>query len=178
MPVEEILTRLDRVRARGTDKWTARCPAHADRSPSLSLRLAEDGRILAHCFAGCSIYAICEALGITIVDLFPDESTGRRRGKRKTIEPKPWRYDWRQTATDFQFHADMLWLRAQSVLDVAKRLNTAEWDDVDFDVAVQAVSRGYADRQRADFVDKLAFHLCTQGLKKEAEQDAFRRGAA
>lgn len=41
---------------------TARCPAHDDRSPSLSLRDGEDGRLLVHCFAGCSYEAVHEAL--------------------------------------------------------------------------------------------------------------------
>ena len=29
------------------------CPVHEDRNPSLSLRDGDDGRLLAHCFAGC-----------------------------------------------------------------------------------------------------------------------------
>ena len=33
--------------------WSARCPAHDDRTPSLSLRDTGDGRVLVHCHAGC-----------------------------------------------------------------------------------------------------------------------------
>jgi putative DNA primase/helicase len=33
--------------------WSARCPAHDDRSPSLSLRDTPDGRVLVYCHAGC-----------------------------------------------------------------------------------------------------------------------------
>ena len=33
--------------------WTARCPAHDDRTPSLSIRDADNGRVLVHCHAGC-----------------------------------------------------------------------------------------------------------------------------
>ena len=33
--------------------WTARCPAHDDRIPSLSLRDADDGKVLVRCHAGC-----------------------------------------------------------------------------------------------------------------------------
>jgi putative DNA primase/helicase len=33
--------------------WSARCPAHDDRTPSLSLRDTPDGRVLAYCHAGC-----------------------------------------------------------------------------------------------------------------------------
>jgi len=32
--------------------WMARCPAHNDREPSLSIRQAEDGTVPARCHAG------------------------------------------------------------------------------------------------------------------------------
>ena len=38
------------------------CPAHEDRSPSLSWRLAPDGRALLFCHAGCTFAAILEAV--------------------------------------------------------------------------------------------------------------------
>ncbi len=59
--INELLGMLDKVRAHGSGKLSACCPAHADRSPSLSLRVAEDGRLLVHCFAGCSIEEVCAA---------------------------------------------------------------------------------------------------------------------
>ena len=40
---------------------TCRCPAHLDRTPSLSVRLG-DRAILFHCFAGCSSRAVVSAL--------------------------------------------------------------------------------------------------------------------
>jgi putative DNA primase/helicase len=42
--------------------WIARCPAHEDRNPSLSLKDGEDGRILVHCHAGCEQTAVIGAL--------------------------------------------------------------------------------------------------------------------
>ena len=33
--------------------WMARCPAHEDRKPSLSIKDADDGKVLVHCPAGC-----------------------------------------------------------------------------------------------------------------------------
>jgi putative DNA primase/helicase len=33
--------------------WTARCPAHDDRTPSLSIRDADHGKVLIRCHAGC-----------------------------------------------------------------------------------------------------------------------------
>lgn len=39
----------------GAGRWKARCPAHADCSPSLSIRAWSDGHVLLHCFAGCAL---------------------------------------------------------------------------------------------------------------------------
>ena len=59
MNVAEIAGALGgRKAARG---WTARCPAHEDNSPSLSL-IERDGRLLVHCHAGCSQQAVITAL--------------------------------------------------------------------------------------------------------------------
>jgi hypothetical protein len=68
MKTTEILSRLKGVRhsRRG---WIALCPAHEDRSPSLSIREG-NGKALLHCFAGCTVEAICVALEIKTSDLF------------------------------------------------------------------------------------------------------------
>ena len=42
--------------------WTARCPAHDDRTPSLSIRNAADGTLLVHCHAGCDQERVIAAL--------------------------------------------------------------------------------------------------------------------
>ena len=49
--------------------YEARCPAHDDRSPSLSILDTED-RVLLHCFGGCDVTAICAAVGVELRDLF------------------------------------------------------------------------------------------------------------
>ena len=38
--------------------WSACCPAHDDRTPSLSLHDSDDGMALVHCHAGCGQDAI------------------------------------------------------------------------------------------------------------------------
>jgi hypothetical protein len=50
--------------------WIARCPAHQDRLPSLSIREGREGRTLLRCFAGCDTSAITLALGLKLTDLF------------------------------------------------------------------------------------------------------------
>ena len=66
-----LLDRLDGVRETGRGRWLARCPAHADRSPSLSITEGDDGRVLVHCFAGCGAAEIVAAVGLELSDLFP-----------------------------------------------------------------------------------------------------------
>ncbi|MEM3146944.1 MAG: hypothetical protein QXY94_05295, partial [Archaeoglobaceae archaeon] len=58
-------------------QWLALCPAHDDSEPSLSITLSETGKVLLHCFAGCDITQICDALGISIVDLSSDNTHHR-----------------------------------------------------------------------------------------------------
>lgn len=69
--LENLLSRLDSPRQTGPDRWLARCPAHSDKSPSLSVRELPDGRVLVHCFTGCDTAAILTAIGMEFSDLYP-----------------------------------------------------------------------------------------------------------
>ena len=51
MTAETIAKALGGRKAGGG--WMARCPAHDDREPSLSIRDADDGKVLVRCHAGC-----------------------------------------------------------------------------------------------------------------------------
>jgi len=42
--------------------WTARCPAHDDRKPSLSISEGDDGKVLVRCHAGCDQERVIAAL--------------------------------------------------------------------------------------------------------------------
>ena len=75
--IDNILQRLDKVKKAGNG-YQARCPAHDDSGPSLSLLEGDDGRVLLHCFAGCSTAAVVADIGLTMVDLFPPTGTPRR----------------------------------------------------------------------------------------------------
>lgn len=86
--IAELLTRLDKVRGKHP-KWQALCPAHLDKSPSLTISQAEDGKILIHCFAGCGAGDIMDAIGMSLKDLFPKDD-GRKdwrkeRDRKRTI---------------------------------------------------------------------------------------------
>lgn len=72
MSADVLLSRLEKVKATGQDRWIARCPAHGDKSPSLTVRELPDGRVLLHCFTGCSTADVLVAIGLEFSDLFPE----------------------------------------------------------------------------------------------------------
>jgi putative DNA primase/helicase len=72
--------------------WMARCPAHEDRTPSLSIRDSDEGKVLVHCFAGCEQERVIAALrsrGIW-------GETGQSSGFRHSA-PRPGRDDSKRT---------------------------------------------------------------------------------
>ncbi|MCC6192811.1 MAG: DNA primase [Anaerolineales bacterium] len=79
---ERLLARLERVRQTGPDRWIAKCPAHEDRSPSLSIRELADGRLLVHDFGGCAAADVVGAVGLTLGDLFPDGGREHRPAQK------------------------------------------------------------------------------------------------
>lgn len=86
---ERMLHRLSGVRLTGEGRWTALCPSHRDRRPSLSVRQV-GGRALVKCWANCTATEITSALGLSLADLFdnaddhwPDpRAIGRRDAMR------------------------------------------------------------------------------------------------
>ena len=68
-PLELVLNRLDKVK-KHEHGWTALCPAHPDRNPSLSISVGTDDRVLLNCHAGCTVDAICRAIQLEPKDLF------------------------------------------------------------------------------------------------------------
>lgn len=71
--IGNLLNRLEKVKG-SKGRWTACCPAHNDKSPSLAITALDDGRILLKCFGGCSAYEIVSAVGMDMTDLFPKEN--------------------------------------------------------------------------------------------------------
>jgi hypothetical protein len=76
MSAVKLLDRLHGVKQTAPGRWSARCPAHEDKSPSLSIRELDDGRILLHDFGGCGAIDVVESLGLTMSDLFPERLAG------------------------------------------------------------------------------------------------------
>ena len=82
MQLRDILQRLKGVKG-GNGQYTALCPAHSDKNPSLAVS-EKGGKILLHCHAGCSNESIVSALGLEIKDLFTEE-----RSLNNAINNKP-----------------------------------------------------------------------------------------
>ena len=81
-PTENILSRLEKVKQRQPGQWSACCPAHADKGPSLSIRETTDGAVLLHCFAGCEVGSVVAAMGLELYDLFPPREVSPGAPKR------------------------------------------------------------------------------------------------
>ena len=80
MSATALLDRLAHVKQTAPGRWLARCPAHEDRSPSLSIRELEDGRVLLHDFGGCGTEAVLDSLGLEMQALFPERLPQTRAG--------------------------------------------------------------------------------------------------
>jgi hypothetical protein len=55
----------------------------------LAVRETDDGRILLHCFGGCSVDSVVGAMGLELADLFPPRDPQPGSGKQR--ERRPWR---------------------------------------------------------------------------------------
>lgn len=124
-----LLNALAKVKQTNHSTWIACCPAHDDKNPSLAIRQVDDGRILIHCFAGCSAADILDALGLSFDDLYPE--------KNVDITHKPLRkiFDANTTLQLLQFESSL-------VLECARTLNRGEQlTDKDYDRLFKATER-------------------------------------
>lgn len=76
MSADKLLSLLHGVKRTGERRWIARCPSHQDRSPSLAIRELPDGKVLVHCFSGCSAAEVLASVSLSLEDLFPEKQEG------------------------------------------------------------------------------------------------------
>lgn len=72
--LDNLLSRLQKVKRTGKTDYIACCPAHQDKSPSMTIREVEPDHILLHCFAGCDVQNILGAVGLDFDDVYPDRA--------------------------------------------------------------------------------------------------------
>ena len=87
MTADALLSRLERVKRTGFGRWMARCPAHKDRSASLSIRELDDGRVFVHDFVGCDVESVLCAAGLGLEDLFSPRAVGPGAGHKAERRP-------------------------------------------------------------------------------------------
>src|SRR5262249_36285348 len=87
---ERVVGRLQGSYVSGNRRtFQARCPAHDDRTPSLSVSEGHGGKVLLRCHAGCPTEAVVGAMGLKMNDLFPGNGrsghtlNGRHRGAHR-----------------------------------------------------------------------------------------------
>jgi len=84
---DDLLSKLDKVKLVGTNKWTACCPVHDDNSPSLSITV-KDGKLLCYCFAcGAKGIDVALSVGLPAQSLFSDtlSSDSRQNYQRERL---------------------------------------------------------------------------------------------
>ena len=87
-PIENFLSKLDGVKERGHTQYLSRCPAHDDRSPSLSIKETPDGTLLVKCWSGCSVLEIVNAVGLELKDLFPQQNIPLHKSQKPRWNPR------------------------------------------------------------------------------------------
>jgi len=76
MSASTLLNRCEGVKQTRRGHWIAKCPSHDDRHPSLAIRQLDNGKILIHCFGGCTASEVLSAVGLSLEDLFPERQEG------------------------------------------------------------------------------------------------------
>jgi len=90
----------------GANSGSCRCPAHDDRSPSLSVTELRGGKVLVHCFAGCTQSDVIGALA----------SLGLWDASAKDCNPQaPWQETSRVPDYERRNRAAELWDKCQPI---------------------------------------------------------------
>lgn len=134
MTIDKFISLLPGPVRRNSRSVTARCPAHPDRTPSLTVREGEKG-ILVKCFAGCTLAEIAGSLGLRIKDLFFDVqlnpvTVAEARRRREGLE--------RQERMDGACSDSVR--EARAVIQHARGINIDQWSPEQLAQALAAIA--------------------------------------
>ncbi len=88
MTAPELAARLEATKTNAG--WSAKCPAHEDKTASLSIGEGTEGRVLIFCHAGCQPRSILEKLNLTLSDLMPPKTdTHNGTAPARSTRPPP-----------------------------------------------------------------------------------------
>jgi hypothetical protein len=143
MTVAEILPNLEAVHARDHGRWSARCPAHADRSPSLTIAEGDKG-VLVKCWAGCSLEEITGALGITISDLFFDALSSDPSQRREAMQRRAQTKAARQAAQEAEGRRLDTLRQAEQLIQSARGISIEGWSNNKLNAELNRLGTAYA----------------------------------
>lgn len=155
MNIDQILAAFKNVRRVGDGRWIARCPVHQDKSPSLSLKVVDDDRVLMHCFAGCPTDQVLIAASLDWSDLFPPSSSlwqPQRRPDSQTtrrLEAEKQLREW--ASTTGRAIRDRIHLRHQLVTKGETLMGTKGREDRGWDL----LALGYQGLSRLEWLADL-----------------------
>lgn len=82
MEIKEFLSYFKKVHASGNNQYTALCPAHDDKHPSLSIGFStENNHIVLCCHAGCKAEDVLSSVGLSFKDLYSDDKRSKIMNK-------------------------------------------------------------------------------------------------
>lgn len=99
-----LLSRFEDVRKSG-GQYTCKCPAHEDRTSSLTVTEKDFDHLYLHCFAGCETIDILASVGMDWPDLFPDTE---KRSTKPSIPLK-------QASLILEMQAWIVWQYANAI---------------------------------------------------------------
>lgn len=147
MTVDDLLPRLDAV-CRSSRGYVARCPAHADKSPSLAIKEGERG-LLIKCWAGCTLDQITAAIGIQVSDLFFD-AVDTRTAYQSRIQRTQER-QWQTLRNEVDgFSIDAL-READTFIRSRRGLDISTWSHALLNSELDAVADAYHLLENEDF---------------------------
>lgn len=141
MTIDELLPRLEAVR-RSSRGYQARCPAHDDSTPSLSIRDGERG-ILLKCWAGCELTAITGKLGLGVKDLFYDGLLDPRQ-RREALQRRACEQTAQRRVDRAMGRKNDLLRHAEYLVQSARGMTIDAWTPAQLDKRLNCLADAYA----------------------------------
>jgi len=158
------------------------CPCHADHHPSARWNPEKQ---CWYCFV-CGIGGgykdlakrlnLCEALGLHVRELFYDSAL--TSSQRRTLPPRPRRFDWRRMSHDMEFASESHWLRAESIFKAARQCDVSDMNDEDLDQAWRCLGIAFHSLRVSENLGIIAFQIRVNGLADEARRHRERKAKA
>ena len=163
MNIQEVLNLIEQKTGKApikhSDYWLCRCPAHDDKTPSLSVSKGNQVPFVLYCFAGCSFDSIIKSIGLEMQDKW--------RAEVKELDPLVIEEREREQAAERkeilarrkELKEESTWLRATSLVQENHGLMQV-WSDELFgcwmpitENIVPYYSLGYIPEYRVGTVD-------------------------